>query len=305
MTEAQLPSANPPFSLKKSLALMESYTWFAPAWAFLVGAVASHAVYFNVAEDAGRSLLSIGRLAIGIGMAGPLLTGFSQVINDWYDRDIDAINQPERLIPSGKVSRRQVMWTIIVLAVLSMAVALFLGLPVAGLAAFGIVVAVLYSIPQVKLKRNGWVGNAAVGLAYEGLPWMAGHLAFAPLTTESLLLALIFSFGSHGIMTINDFKSVAGDRAMGIRSIPALYGERNAAKIAAGFINAAQIMAVVMLLAWGKPIAAGAVLLFMIGQWRSQYQLVNTPTQPMAVRYNIVAIPLYVWGMLAAAIGLG
>lgn len=305
MIQAQQPPAKPPFRLKNSFALMESYTWFAPAWAFMVGAIASHAIYFNLGEDAGRSILSIGRLAIGIGMAGPLLTGFSQVINDWYDRDIDAINQPERLIPSGQVSREQVMWTIAVLGVLAMAVALFLGAPVAVLAAVGLALAVLYSIPQVKLKRNGWVGNAAVGLAYEGLPWIAGHLAFAPLTPESLMLALVFSLGSHGIMTINDFKSVAGDRKMGIRSIPAIYGEGNAARIAVAVINAAQVVAIGLLLAWGKPVAAAVVLLFMIGQWRSQYQLVKTPTQPMAVRYNIVAIPLYVWGMLAAAIGLG
>jgi 4-hydroxybenzoate polyprenyltransferase len=41
-------------------------------------------------------------------LAGPLLTGYTQTINDWYDRDIDAINEPYRPIPSGRISEGEV-----------------------------------------------------------------------------------------------------------------------------------------------------------------------------------------------------
>ncbi len=37
-------------------------------------------------------------------MSGPFLTGYTQTINDWYDRDIDAINEPYRPIPSGALA---------------------------------------------------------------------------------------------------------------------------------------------------------------------------------------------------------
>lgn len=48
-------------------------------------------------------------------MAGPFLTGYTQTINDWYDRDIDAINEPYRPIPSGKISENEVIAQIWVL----------------------------------------------------------------------------------------------------------------------------------------------------------------------------------------------
>ena len=35
-------------------------------------------------------------------MSGPFLTGYTQTINDYYDREIDAINEPDRPIPSGE-----------------------------------------------------------------------------------------------------------------------------------------------------------------------------------------------------------
>lgn len=296
-------------ALKNALTLMKPYTWFAPAWAFVVGTIASHSIYFDLGEDVGRSILSIGRIAIGTLMAGPLLVGFSQVLNDYCDRAVDAINQPERLIPSGKVTRAQVTIILVALALAALAVALFLGPPVALVAALGIVLAVLYSAEPFRLKRNGWIGNLAVGLAYESLAWISGHLAFdpqlqSPGATQSMILAVVYGLGAHGIMTINDFKSVAGDRQMGIRSIPVIYGERVAARIAVVTINAAQIVAIVLQLIWGHWITALICLVFLFAQLRAQVQLINTPTQPMAVRYNIVAIPPYVWAMLVAAIGL-
>ncbi len=295
-------------ALNKSLTLMKPHTWFAPAWAFMVGAVASHSIYFNLSAegDIWLSVLNIGKLAIGIGMAGPLLTGFSQVLNDYCDRDVDAINQPDRLIPSGKVSNAQVYITIFALAIAALLVGLFLGPPVMLMCAIGLGLAISYSVHPLRFKRNGWVGNLTVAIAYEGLAWIAGHLTFqVPITGPSLALAIIYSLGAHGIMTINDFKSVSGDRQMDILSIPVLYGEQMAAWLAVITINAAQIVAIVLLLIWGSPIAAGAVALFTLGQWPSQIQLIKNPVNAMAVKYNIVAIPLYVWGMLAAAIGLG
>jgi len=48
-------------------------------------------------------------------MAGPFLTGYTQTINDYYDREIDAINEPYRPIPSGKISESQVVTQIWVL----------------------------------------------------------------------------------------------------------------------------------------------------------------------------------------------
>lgn len=302
--------AKPATPLQLTLRLMKSYTWFAPAWSFMVGAIASHSVTFDPAGNPLGTLVDFGKIAIGTLMAGPLLTGFSQVLNEWCDREVDAINQPERPIPAGLVGFAQVRTAIIVLMIGALAVALFLGINVFWTALFGIVLAAGYSIEPFRFKRNGWIGNLAVGIAYESLGWVAGHLTFDPqLTTpwgvQSIVLALIYGVGAHGIMTINDFKSVLGDRKMGLNSIPALYGEARAAKIAVITINAAQLVATALLFAWGHWIIGVISLLLIAIQVPQQRKLIENPTQPQAVRYNIVAIPPYVWGMLAAAIGLG
>ena len=313
MTANQMPISQSDMRsvLKNALTLMKPYTWFASAWAFVVGCVASHSIYFDLGAggDIGRSVLSVGRIAIGTLLAGPLLVGFSQVWNDWCDRDVDAINQPERLIPSGKATKSQVYAVVVALGVAALAVALFLGPQVMLVAALGLFLAIIYSAEPLKLKKNGWIGNLAVGLAYESFAWISGHLTFDPAlhsagATQSIVLALVYGLGAHGIMTINDFKSVAGDRQMGLRSIPAMYGEGLAAKIAVATIVAAQVVAIVLQLVWGHWLPALICIVFMLAQVRAQMQLIQTPTQPMAVRYNLVAIPPFVWAMLVAAIGL-
>ena len=63
-------------------------TWFAPMWAILVGCVASGNAHWD--------LPSIGRIVAAMVLAGPLLCAFSQVTNDWFDREVDAINEPDR-----------------------------------------------------------------------------------------------------------------------------------------------------------------------------------------------------------------
>ncbi|MCX7938056.1 MAG: chlorophyll synthase ChlG [Thermoflexales bacterium] len=295
---------------KVMLTLMEPYTWFAPTWAFVVGTIASHSIYFNLAEDAWRSIESLGKIAIGTFMAGPLLVGFSQVWNDWCDREVDAINQPERLIPSGRATRGQVFAILALLAAAALAVAAYLGVPVLIVSLIGMAIALAYSAEPIRLKKNGWLGNLAIGLTYETCAWVAGHLTFdpalrSPTATQSFTLALIYGLGVVGTMIINDFKSVAGDRKMGIRTIPVMFGESNAARIGVVIINAAQLVAIAAQLAWGRWVSAGICFLLLLAQLRVQAQLIREPTQPMAVRYNLVGIPPYTWAMLVSAIGLG
>jgi chlorophyll synthase len=293
-------------ALRHALTLMKPYTWFAPAWAFMVGAVASHSITLQPFEQPLQTLTDFGRLAIGIGMAGPLLVGFSQVLNDYCDRDVDAINQPDRLIPSGKVSRGTVIVVLLLLLVAALAVAAYLGQGVVWVTCLGLILAISYSLHPVRLKRNGWIGNLAVAVAYEGLAWIAGHLTFqTPITSHSLLPALLYSIGTHGIMTINDFKSVAGDRQMNIRSIPVLYGEQKAAWLAVITIDMAQIVVIILLAIWGYTISAAIVFVLLLIQLIPQRNLIKNPTNASAIRYNIVGIPPMVWGMLAAALRLG
>ena len=77
--------------------------------------------------------------------------------------------------------------------------------------------------------------------------------------TPVLLLALLYSLGAHGIMTLNDFKSIEGDRKIGIRSLPAQFGADAAAKLACVVMAAAQVAVIALLLYWSKPLYAASV----------------------------------------------
>ena len=290
-----LPADSLRGTLTRSIILMKPVTWFAPAWAFLCGAIASGGLSWDVQP--------LGRLALGLLMAGPLLTGLSQVVNDYCDRDVDAINEPQRLIPSGKVSLRHVYVLTVILTWMGTLVAIFLGGKVALFVGLGLICALAYSLKPVRAKRNGWFGNALVGISYEGLAWMAGHVAFGQLTGQSAAVALLYSFGAHGIMTVNDFKSMAGDTLMGIRSIPVQYGKVVAARLVVIIMGIAQLAVIALLLLWGHFIAAGVVLLLLAAQSVPNVRFIRDP-EHNEVFFNATAIMLFVWGMLAAAIGL-
>ena len=292
-------------AIQNSLAVMKPITWFAPMWAYLCGAVAAGNNFLD--------LESVIKLSFGIILAGPILTGISQVVNDYCDRDVDAINEPQRLIPSGVVGTAQVYITIGVLALLGLVIPLYLGRPVVLLAALGFGLALVYSVHPLRAKRNGWIGNALVAIAYEGLPWIAGNATFAPnghmqpsfeaITGLSYAAALLYSLGAHGIMTINDFKSVEGDRPMGIKTIPVLYGEQAAAWIAIVLMNVAQVAVIAIQVMNGLWISAAVVGVLLVAQAPLQRTFLKNP-KDKAPWYNATGTTLFVYGMLATAIGI-
>ena len=235
-------------SLSAVTELLKPITWFPPMWAFSCGVVAS-----GIPLE-GRWWI----LLVGVALAGPLVCATSQAVNDWFDRHVDAINEPQRPIPSGRLPGRWGLYIAIGWTLLSLVVATRLGAWGFGAAALGLVLAWAYSAPPLRLKLNGWWGNAACGLSYEGLAWATGAAVMAGGAmpeSRSLLLALLYSIGAHGIMTLNDFKAVEGDRQMGVRSLPVQLGIQRAAQLACWTMIVPQAVVVVLLFTWGAPVA--------------------------------------------------
>ncbi len=283
-----------PIWLRHSVTLMKPVTWFAPAWAWMCGSISSGATTWSIND--------LGRLFLGMFLAGPIVCGLSQVVNDYCDREVDAINEPQRLIPSGQVSMANVFGTIIVLTALALGIGMFLGTAVTLLTAVGMLLALGYSANPVRAKRNGWIGNAFVAISYEGLPWLAGHASFAGLTPISIILALLFSVGTHGIMTINDFKSIEGDRQVGINTIPALYGPQMAATMVIITMSIAQVFVAMTFFAWQRWIPATIITGLLLAQIPLQRNFVRDPVGG-AIKFSAGASGLYVLGMLVAALG--
>ena len=175
-----------------------------------------------------------------------------------------------------------------------------------GAAVIGLLLAWAYSAPPLRLKRNGWWGNAACGLCYEGLAWTTGAAVMAYGTmpgAASLLLAALYSAGAHGIMTLNDFKSIQGDRQMGIRSLPVQLGVYGAARTACLMMAAPQLVVIALLLHWGAPAHAGAVALLLVGQGVLMVRFLKAPLQ-QALFYSGFGVPLFVVGMMVSAFAL-
>jgi chlorophyll/bacteriochlorophyll a synthase len=282
-------------TLAAALELLKPVTWFAPMWAYGCGVVSS-------GQPLGPHLLQIG---LGILLAGPLVCATSQAANDWYDRHVDAINEPGRPIPSGRIPGQWGLYIAIGWTILSMLVASLLGPAVLAAAALGLVLAWIYSAPPLRLKQNGWWGNAAVGLCYEGLPWFTGAAALSGAVPDGriIILALLYSLGAHGIMTLNDFKSVEGDRQMQLRSLPVQLGVDRAARLACWVMSVPQCLVVALLWSWGQTIHAAIVTALLLAQLALMARLLAAPRE-RAAWYNATGTTLYVLGMLASAFAI-
>jgi chlorophyll synthase len=277
------------------LELLKPITWFPPMWALGCGIVSS-----GVAPGQRWPLIIVGVL-----LAGPMVCGTSQAVNDWYDRHVDAINEPERPIPSGRIPGRWGLYIAVVWTALSLLLATALGKWGFFAAIVGLVLAWAYSAPPIRLKQNGWWGNAACGLCYEGLPWFTGAAVMSASAPDwrIVVIALLYSVGAHGIMTLNDFKSVEGDRRMGVGSLPVRLGVEAAARLACVVMAVPQVAVVALLARWDHPFHAAAIGASLAVQVLLMSRFLKNPRE-RAPWYNATGTSLYVLGMLVAAFAL-
>ncbi|MCB1519077.1 MAG: chlorophyll synthase ChlG [Hyphomicrobiaceae bacterium] len=275
------------------LELLKPITWFAPMWALGCGVVSSGVPLAEIRWPVALA---------GVLLAGPLVCGTSQAVNDWFDRHVDAINEPGRPIPSGRIPGRLGLYIAIVGTVLSLAVSMVLGPLGVAAGVVGLLLAWAYSAPPLRLKKDGWWGNAAVALSYEGLAWFTGALVMLGTMPDGRILALAFlySAGAHGIMTLNDFKAIEGDARMGIRSLPVQLGAERAARLACVVMAVPQVIVAGLLMSWGTPIHAAIVLTFIVAQIALMVRLLQDP-RGRAPWYNATGVTLYVLGMLVSA----
>ena len=277
------------------LQLIKPITWFPPMWAYLCGAVSSGA------SPNGQWLLVI----LGVILAGPIVCGMSQAANDWCDRHVDAINEPHRPIPSGRIPERWGLGIAVAMSVLSLFFGALLGPWGFGATVLGVLSAWAYSVEPIRLKRSGWWGPGLVGLSYESLPWFTGAavLSAGARSTQIVVIALLYGIGAHGIMTLNDFKELEGDRQMGVNSLPVTLGPERAARVACWIMALPQAIVIALLIAWDKPFYALAIAVLLAAQVWAMTVLLSNP-KARAPWYNGSGVTMYVSGMMIAAFAL-
>jgi chlorophyll synthase len=280
---------------KAALELLKPITWFPPMWAYGCGVVAS-----------GVALSERWPLALlGVVLAGPLVCAMSQAVNDWFDRHVDAINEPHRPIPSGRLPGRWGLWIAIAWTALSLLVGSALGPWGFAATVLGVSLAWAYSAPPFRLKGNGWWGNLACGLSYESLPWITAAAVMAASAPDwrVVIIAVLYGLGAHGIMTLNDFKAIEGDRQMGVLSLPVQLGPERAGRVACWAMAVPQVVVIGLLLAWDAPWHAAGVALVLALQGLAMRKMLKDP-RGLAPWYNGTGVTLYVAGMLVSAFAL-
>jgi bacteriochlorophyll c synthase len=237
MNNAPNAAISPIEKLKAHLELLDPITWVGVLQGIVCGAIASGQMKFN--------LQHLGEFALLTLLFGPLGTGFSQSVNDYYDRDLDRINEPTRPIPSGRVSEKEALWNWIVVGFIVILVSGFFAHYLGGmrggvlflLSVFGLIMGYIYSAPPFKLKNNVLLSAPAVGISYSLITWIAGNLLYADLRIEVVWMAVINAFIAVGLIFLNDFKAIEGDRAQGLKSLPVMIGVRGTYLVAFTLID--------------------------------------------------------------------
>ena len=278
---------------KALLRLLKPWTWFPPMWAYLCGAVSVAAVP------------DWGLIALGLLLAGPVTCGMSQVANDWCDRHVDAINEPDRPIPSGAVPAPFALTLALTMSLAALALGWQLGPWGFAATTLAVAAAWAYSAEPLRAKRSPLWGPLLCGLAYESLPWITGAavLAAGAPPWPVLAVAVLYGLGAYGIMVLNDFKSVAGDRALGLRSLPVALGPHRAARVACWAMVLPQVAVIVLLDLQGK-LLHGTVVAALLGvQILAMRTLLRDPLG-RAQWFQGMGVLFFITGMMVTATAL-
>ena len=283
-------------SISSIIILIKPITWFPPMWAFLCGAVSSS----NISLDTSIILL------IGLILSGPIVCGMSQAINDWCDKEVDAINEPSRPIPSGKVPGSWGFWIAVFMSIIGIVGSWFLGFWGFIATVIAISCAWAYSAEPLRLKRSGIIGPGIVAICYEGLPWFTG---VAILTSQFpsitiLLVAGFYAFGAYGIMVLNDFKAIEGDQKLGINSLPVTLGPKKTGLLSCLIMTLAQIVVIGIFVQLKMYFIAFIIFILLCTQIVAMSKMLKNPKK-LVPWYNGTGVLSYVIGMMISAIGLG
>jgi len=159
------------------------------------------------------------------------LTAASMVINDFYDREIDAINEPNRPIPRGDVSPKEALIFALVLSLLGLIAAFKTNLPSLVVAVIAWIISITYITEG---KGTGLPGNFLVS-ATVVIPFIYGGLAVGQIETSTLLFVAIVFLSNTAREVTKGIVDVKGDKSHNIKTIAVNYGERTAAVTAAVF----------------------------------------------------------------------
>lgn len=193
---------------------------------------------FIAAQDSSVTEPHVNKLVMAF-ITAFTLTGASMAINDYYDVEIDSVNEPDRPIPSGIISPMESLLLTIILTLIGLISAFFTNVPclLAALASWAI--SITYSTIG---KRTGLPGNLLVS-ACIATPFIYGSLALKGfLEINTIIFAALAFLSNAGREIAKGIADMEGDRIKGIRTLAISYGAKKAAYASAAFFIAATLL---------------------------------------------------------------
>ena len=228
------------------------------------------------------------------------LTAASMAINDYYDREIDAINEPNRPIPRGDVSPKEALIFALLLSIIGFVAAFETNMPSLLVAVTALIISITYI---TKGKGTGLPGNFLVS-ATVVIPFIYGGLTVGQIETSTLLFVAIAFLSNTGREVTKGIVDVEGDRSHNIKTIAVTYGERTAAAAATVFSLLAVCLSPLpwlweLVSNWFLP----PVLLTDIGMLVSSIMLLRNYSRKNAKRTKNLSLIWFTTGLVAFILG--
>ncbi len=233
------------------------------------------AIIVGAAVTGGASILGSPLTLLLSFVTGFCMTGAAMAFNDYYDREIDAVNEPGRPIPSGRVAPGEAVALSAALSAVGLGASYMISLNTTLVAAFSWVVMMLYSAWG---KRTGFPGNLMVS-ACISLPFIYGGFITGSVS-PSLYFSLMAFLSNTGREVTKGIVDVEGDRGAGVNTVAVSKGSRAAGVVASAFYVAAAVSSIIpyalrLVSAWYLPFVAVTDL----GLLYSAYSLTKEPTR--------------------------
>ena len=201
-----------------------------------VGIAAVVAVGWTGVQGAPWTIL----LAMG---AATLFTAGGNALNDYFDRDTDRVNHPDRPIPRGDMTPGEAQRFAALLFALSLALASLVNLVAVGIVVLNFGVMVAY---EKAFKARGASGNALIAYLVGSLFVFGGAAAYAgdlEALNRTLVLGLLAALTTAGREVTKDIEDLAGD--VDRATLPRRIGVRGAGALAAGAFVAGVVLSIV------------------------------------------------------------
>ena len=172
------------------------------------------------------------------------ITGFTflaaaNAVNDYYDRDVDAVNEPSRPIPSGVIQPEEALSYVFILTAIGFFTAFLTNVQSLAIAIVAWFLSMYYAIMG---KSTGVFGNIIVSICV-ALPFIYGGFAVeSGLSLILVLFAAMAFFSTIGREITKGIVDFEGDKLQSVKTVAVLYGSRTAAATATFFYIVAIVL---------------------------------------------------------------